>query len=56
MDDGVREVELDNIGHETSSSCHGKNHACITLLNHLNCSAVPAVDNGVYLVRSLSWG
>lgn len=45
MDEGAREVELDDMRYQTSSGYHGKNHACIASLNHLDCGAA---DDRVY--------
>lgn len=54
MDEGVREVELDDIRHERSY--RGENRVCITWLNHLNCSALPAVGDRVLRSQTLASG
>lgn len=54
MDEGVREVELDDIRHERSY--RRENRVCITWLNHLNCSALPAVGDRVLRSQTLALG
>lgn len=54
MDEGVREVELDDIRLERSY--RRENRVCITWLNYLNCSALPAAEDRVLPRQTLASG
>lgn len=57
MDEGVREVDLDDIRYQTSSSYHRDNRVCICVwLVHVNRSALSAGNDEFSESEALSWG